>query len=173
MDLKTIIRTIPHFPKQGIMFRDVTTLLKEPNAFRYAVQQFKEYYKDRKIDLIVGPESRGFIFGSILAHELGVGFAPIRKPGKLPAEVEREEYELEYGKDSIEIHKDAIKEGMQVLIVDDLLATGGTAGAAIKLVEKLKGKVVGLAFLMELSYLKPREKLEGYDVFSLIDYEEE
>lgn len=173
MDLKTKIRTIPHFPKQGIMFKDITTLLKEPEAFRYAVQKFKEYYKDKKIDLVVGPESRGFIFGSILAHELGVGFAPIRKPGKLPAEVEREEYELEYGKDAIEIHKDAIKKGTNVLIVDDLLATGGTAGAAIRLIERLEGKVIGLAFLIELSYLNPRKKFNGYDVFSLINYEEE
>ncbi len=173
MDLRNEIRNIKDFPKPGIVFRDITTLLKNPQALRYSIQQFKEHYKDKKIDLIVGPESRGFIFGSILAHELGIPFAPLRKPGKLPAEVEKEEYKLEYGTDSIEIHKDAVKQGDNVLVVDDLIATGGTCEASAKLIKKLGGNILGFAFLIELSFLNPREKLNGYDIFSLIDYKEE
>ncbi|MBM3200618.1 adenine phosphoribosyltransferase [Candidatus Woesearchaeota archaeon] len=173
MDLKSKIRTVPHFPKQGIMFKDITTLLADKDALRYTIQKFKDYYNDKKIDVIAGPESRGFIFGAILAHELGVGFAPIRKPGKLPAEKVYEEYELEYGKDRIEMHKDAVQKGQRVLIVDDLLATGGTSRAAANLVKKLGGEVAGFAYLIELSFLKGREKLKDYDVYSLIDYEAE
>lgn len=173
MDLKSKIRNIPDFPKKGIMFKDITTVLRNPDAFRYSIEMFKEYYKDKKIDLIVGPESRGFIFGAVLAHELGVGFVPIRKPGKLPAEVEYEEYEKEYGPDRIEIHKDAIHEGANVLFIDDLLATGGTVEAAVKLIEKLGGNVTSLGFLIELRYLKGRDKLKGYDVFSIVPYDSE
>jgi len=173
MDLKSKIRTVAHFPKQGIMFRDITTLLKDPQAFKYSIQKLKDYYKDKNVDVIAGPESRGFIFGAALAHELGVGFVLIRKPGKLPAETESQEYELEYGTDKIEIHKDAITKGQNVLIIDDLLATGGTSEAAAKLVEKLGGKVAGLAYLIELSFLKGRDKLKNYDVYSLIDYDAE
>ena len=173
MDLKSKIRTVPHFPKKGIMFRDITTLLKDPKAFKYSIKKLKKYYKDKNVDVVAGPESRGFIFGAVLAHELGVGFVPIRKPGKLPAETESQEYELEYGTDKIEIHKDAIEKGQNVLIIDDLLATGGTSEAAAKLVEKLGGKVAGLAYLIELSFLKGRDKLKNYDVYSLIDYDSE
>jgi len=173
INLKEKIRNVPDFPKKGIVFRDITTLLKDAHALRYAVAKMKEKYAGKKIDLIVGPESRGFIFGAILAHELGIGFVPIRKPGKLPAKTEAHEYELEYGKDKIEIHCDAIKKGDNVLIVDDLLATGGTSEAAAKLVEKLGGKIAGFCFLIELGFLKGREKLKGYDIYSLIDYESE
>jgi len=173
LDLKNEIRDVKDFPKPGIVFKDITTLLKNPDARKYAVEQFKNHYQDKKIDVIVGPESRGFIFGSILAHELHVSFVPLRKPGKLPAEVEKQEYELEYGTDTIEIHKDAINEGDNVLVVDDLIATGGTCEAAAKLIEKLGGNVIGFAFLIELSFLNPREKLKNYDIFSLIDYKKE
>lgn len=173
MDLKTRIRNIPDFPQKGIMFRDITTLLKDPTAFRYSIQKLKEYYQDKKIDVIVGPESRGFIFGAVLAYELGVSFVPIRKPGKLPSEVEFEDYEKEYGPDKLEIHKDAIHKGANVLLIDDLLATGGTIKAAANLIEKLGGDVMGLGFLIELSFLKGRDLLKGYDVYSLIDYDSE
>ncbi len=173
MELKEKIRTVPNFPKEGIMFRDITTLLRDPEALRHAIKLFAEQYRDKHIDIIVGPESRGFIFGTPLACELGVGFVPVRKPGKLPAEVESQEYELEYGTDKLEIHKDAIKPGDNVLIVDDLLATAGTAKAVTKIVEKLGGNVIGLGFLIELSFLSGREKLQGYNIFSIIDYKEE
>ena len=154
------------------MFQDITTLLKDPAAFKHAIQKFKKYYQDKNIDIIIGPESRGFIFGVALAYELGISFVPIRKPGKLPAEIESQEYELEYGRDKIEIHKDAIEKGQKVLIIDDLLATGGTSEAAAKLAERLGGEIVGFGYLIELSFLKGREKLKGYDIYSLIDYEE-
>jgi len=173
VDLKSKIRTVPHFPKEGIMFRDITPLLNDYEAFKHSIQKFKDYYQDKKIDVIVGPESRGFIFGAVLAYELGIGFVPIRKPGKLPAEKESQEYELEYGTDKIEIHKDAVTKGQKVLVVDDLLATGGTCEAAAKLIEKLGGEIAGFAYLIELSFLKGREKLKGYDVYSLIDYDSE
>lgn len=173
MDLKSKIRSIPDFPKQGIVFRDITTLLADHEAFKHSIQKFKEYYQDKNIDIIVGPESRGFIFGAVLAYELGVSFVPIRKPGKLPAETEAQEYELEYGTDKIEIHKDAIQKGQKVLVVDDLLATGGTCEAVAKLIEKLGGEVAGFAYLIELSFLNGREKLKNYDVYSLIDYDSE
>lgn len=175
MDLKSKIRAVPDFPKKGIMFRDITTLLKDANALRFAISEIKKNYSGKKIDFVVAPESRGFIFGSILAHELNAGFVPVRKPGKLPAKTIFEEYLLEYGKDKVEMHEDAITKGSIVLIVDDLLATGGTALAAAKLCEKLGGKILGFCFFIDLSFLPGRKKLEekGYNVFSLIDYSSE
>lgn len=171
MDIKNSIRTIPDFPKKGIMFRDITTLLKDEEAFNHVVEQFYEHYKDKKIDKVVSVESRGFIFGSVLAYKLGAGFVPIRKPGKLPAEVIRQEYQLEYGTDSMEIHKDAIKPGERVLVHDDLLATGGTVAAACKLIERLQGNVVGICFLIELTPLNGRKAIPDKDVFTLIEYD--
>jgi len=173
MDLKSKIRDVKDFPKEGIVFKDITTLLQDHEAFRHCIEKFKDYYKDKNVDVIVGPESRGFIFGTVLAYELGISFVPIRKPGKLPADVEAEEYELEYGTDKIEIHKDAFKPGQRVLVVDDLLATGGTSEAAAKLINKLDGEIAGFAYLIELSFLNGRDKLKGYDIYSLIDYSEE
>ena len=172
-DLKKYIRSIRDFPIKGIMFRDITTLLKDPEAVNETLRQLLDFTKGKKIDKVVGVESRGFIFGAMLANELKAGFVPIRKPGKLPAERETQTYQLEYGLDKIEIHKDAITEGDTILIHDDLLATGGTAEAACKLVEKLGGKVVQLSFLIELSFLNGREKLRNYNVESLIIYEDE
>ncbi|HLF20090.1 MAG TPA: adenine phosphoribosyltransferase [Bacteroidota bacterium] len=172
-DLASYIRNVPDFPKKGVIFRDITTLLKEPDAFKKAVATLYERYNGAKIHKVVGVESRGFILGAALALRLGVGFVPIRKKGKLPAETVREEYSLEYGKDSIEIHKDAIEKGDRVLIHDDLLATGGTIGAASKLVERVGGNIVGLCFLVELTFLKGRDRLANYDVFSLIQYDKE
>lgn len=171
--LASAVRNIPDFPKKGIVFRDITTLLKDPASYKESIQTFLERYQKTRIDKIACIESRGFIFGSVLAEKMGVGFIPIRKKGKLPAEKIQEEYDLEYGKDSVEIHTDAIVPGDQVLIHDDLLATGGTAAAACRLVEKLGGKVVGVSFLIELSFLNGREKLKGYDVFSIIQYDSE
>ncbi len=170
-DLKSEIRTVPHWPKPGVMFRDITTLLKNPQAFSYCINKFKEHYQDKNITKIAGIESRGFIFGAALAKEMGLPFVLIRKPGKLPAETISQEYELEYGKDRIEIHKDAISFGDRVLIVDDLLATGGTMSAACQLVEKLGGKVAGAAFVIDLPELKGREKLKKYDLFNLVEFE--
>mgnify|MGYP005846036209 CR=1 FL=1 len=172
-ELKNYIRNIKDFPKKGIVFRDITTLLKNPSALKKVIDELHESAKDLGINKIVGIESRGFIFGGMLADRLKVGFVPVRKPGKLPAETEKEFYDLEYGKDSIEIHKDAIQKGDRVLIHDDLLATGGTAKAAINLVEKLGGEVVEVLFVVELSFLKGREKLEGYKVKALVDYSSE
>ncbi|HAB51717.1 MAG: adenine phosphoribosyltransferase [Ignavibacteria bacterium RIFOXYB2_FULL_35_12] len=172
-DLKEYIRSVQDFPKQGIVFRDLTTLLKNSVALKEAINQLYDSTEGLKIDKVVGIESRGFIFGAILAERLNVGFIPVRKPGKLPAETEKEFYDLEYGKDSIEIHKDAISPGDKVLIHDDLLATGGTAKAAINLVEKLGGEVVQILFLIELSFLNGREKLKGYNVKALVDYTSE
>ena len=173
--VKSKIRTIPHWPKKGIMFRDITTLLKDKEGFKHMIELFVERYKDMKIDVIAGIESRGFITGSVLAHRLGVGFVPIRKPGKLPAETVSEEYELEYGKDKIEIHKDAIQKGSKVLLVDDLVATAGTASAAANLIQKLGGEIVECSFIVELPDLHGREKLEkkGLKVFSLVEFEGE
>ena len=172
-DLKEYIRSVQDFPKQGIVFRDITTLLKNPGALKEAIDELYNSAKDLMIDKVVGIESRGFIFGAMLAERLKVGFVPVRKPKKLPAETEKEFYDLEYGKDSIEIHRDAISPGDKVLIHDDLLATGGTAKAAINLVEKLGGEVVQVLFLVELSFLNGREKLKGYNVKSLVDYTSE
>lgn len=171
MNLKDKIRTIPNFPIKGVMFRDITTLLQDGNAFKKACDELYERYKNRKIDVVVGIESRGFIFGSVLAYKLRVGFVPVRKPGKLPYKTIKEEYELEYGKDAMEIHEDAINEGNNVLIIDDLIATGGTVCAACKLVEKLKGKVEEVAFVIELPDLKGREKIKGYKIFTMMDFE--
>ena len=170
--IKSKIRKVPDFPKKGILFYDITTLLKDPYALQYVVNKIMNHYivKELSFDKVVSMESRGFIFGSILAKELRAGFVPIRKPGKLPAKSIKEEYSLEYGTDSLEIHEDAIEPGDKVLVIDDLLATGGTAAAACRLVEKLGGKVANLTFLIELSFLNGREKVKGYDVFSVIDY---
>jgi adenine phosphoribosyltransferase len=172
MDLANTIRSVPDFPVEGILFYDITTLLKNPAALKESVDQLVDVYRNKGVDVVVGVESRGFIFGTPLAYQLGVGFVPVRKPGKLPAETAAESYTLEYGTNTIEIHVDAIEKGQNVLVVDDLLATGGTAKATCNLVEKLGGKVVGVAFVIELNFLDGRDKLEGYDVFSLIQYDE-
>ncbi|MDP2750745.1 MAG: adenine phosphoribosyltransferase [Nanoarchaeota archaeon] len=173
--IKDKIRTIPHFPKQGIMFRDITTLLQDAKGFRDVVQILTARYRDVRIDAVAGIEARGFILGGALAHNLNVGFVPIRKKGKLPYKVERQEYDLEYGKDVIEVHIDSIKKGDQILIVDDLLATGGTAGAAANLVKKLGGEIVEIAFLVDLPALGGRKKLEaaGNKVFTMVEFEGE
>jgi len=173
MDLKSLIRNVPDFPKKGIGFKDITTLLKDAKGFQEAIHQLCEPYKNRDLDMIVGIESRGFIFGSGMAYHLQKPFVPVRKPGKLPAETCQESYSLEYGTDAIEIHKDAIQPGMKILIVDDLLATGGTAAATVKLIEKLGGQVVGLAFLIELDFINGREKLKSYPLHVLIHYSTE
>lgn len=170
IDLAAKVRAIPDFPKEGILFRDIMPLLQDPAALREAVDRIVEYGTGRHIDVVLGAEARGFILGAAVAYGLGAGFVCARKPGKLPYETVSAEYDLEYGTDKLEIHADAIKPGQNVLIHDDLLATGGTAKAKIELVEKLGGKVAGLAFLIELTALKGREKLDGYDVFSLIAY---
>jgi adenine phosphoribosyltransferase len=173
MDLKAHIRNIKDFPKQGIMFRDITTLLKNPETMKYTGEKLLEFTKGLKVDKVVGIESRGFIFGSILSDKLNAGFVPVRKPGKLPAEKERATYQLEYGTDTLEIHKDAIKAGDNVLIHDDLLATGGTMEAVCKMIEKLGGNVVQISFIIELTFLKGREKLKNYDVKSIVQYDSE
>jgi adenine phosphoribosyltransferase len=170
MELEKIIRDVPDFPKQGIIFKDITTLLQDGEAFRQALNLMLKKYLNAKIDKVLGIEARGFIFGGVLAYKLGCGFVPARKPGKLPYRTIREEYTLEYGINALEIHEDSIKPGEKVLIVDDLLATGGTALAAAKLAEKLGGEVVGIEFLIELGFLHGREKLAKYPVSSLITY---
>ena len=170
MDLRQYVTIVPDWPKPGIKFKDITTLMDNGEAYRYATDQIVEYAKKQKIDLVVGPEARGFIIGCPVAYALGVGFAPVRKEGKLPRETIKVEYGLEYGKDVLTIHKDAIKPGQRVLITDDLLATGGTIEATVKLVEELGGVVAGIAFLINLSYLDGLSKLDGYDVFTLMDY---
>lgn len=169
--LKEKIRSIPDFPKPGILFYDVTTLLRDPEGFRMAVDAMLEPYRGEPIDLIAGIESRGFILGAAMADRIGAGFVPVRKLGKLPAKTIRESYQLEYGTDSLEVHQDAIEPRQRVLIVDDLLATGGTAAAVTKLVKKLGGELVGLAFLVELSFLPGRQKLEGERIHSVLHYE--
>ncbi|HAJ56559.1 MAG TPA: adenine phosphoribosyltransferase [Candidatus Omnitrophica bacterium] len=168
--LKKYIRDIPDFPKQGILFRDITTLLKDKKAFKKAIDSLAKAVKGKKVDYIVAVESRGFIFGAALAYKLGAGFVPVRKKGKLPAETISVTYELEYGTDTLEMHKDAIAPGSKVLIVDDLLATGGTVSAVCQLSEKIKSKIVGIIFLIELCGLKGRDKLKGLPVYSLIQY---
>jgi len=172
IDLKSMIRTIPDFPKKGVMFRDITTILQNKEGFAYVIDKFYERYKNKNIDIIVGIESRGFIFGAALAYKLGCSFVPIRKEGKLPHKTIKQEYALEYGTAAIEIHKDAIKHGQKVLIVDDLIATSGTCDATIKLVELLGGKVMECAFLVELPDLHGKKKLEnmGYKVFSIVQF---
>ena len=170
MDLEKYIRDVPDFPKKGIVFKDITTLLQDGDAFRLSVNRMIKKHVDGKIDKVVGVEARGFVLGGVMAYKLGCGFVPARKPGKLPYRSKREEYTLEYGTNALEIHEDAIRAGDKVLIVDDLLATGGTALAAAKLVEMLGGQVVGIEFLIELGFLHGRDKLRGYPVHSLISY---
>ncbi len=164
------IRNIPDFPVKGIQFKDITTLIKNGDLFAQAIDLIYDPFRNEEINKIVSIEARGFIFGSALAYKLNVGFVPVRKPGKLPAETMSEEYELEYSKDSIEIHKDAIEKGDKILIVDDLLATGGTAVACCKLVEKLGGQIVGLSFLIELIQLNARSLLKNYKIYSIVTY---
>jgi adenine phosphoribosyltransferase len=169
--LKKLIREVPDFPKKGILFYDITTLLKDKLGFATLIDALAEYYLPKKVDLILGMEARGFIFGPALAYRLNAGFVPVRKPGKLPAPAARVEYELEYGTNILEIHKDAVQEGQRVIIVDDLLATGGTAEATAKLATSLGAEIAGLGFVVELDFLKGRDKLRQYDVFSLLHYE--
>jgi len=169
--LKKLIREIPDFPKKGILFYDITTLLKDKLGFATLIDALAEYYLPKKVDLILGMEARGFIFGPALAYRLNAGFVPVRKPGKLPAETARVEYELEYGTNILEIHKDAVQKGQRVIIVDDLLATGGTAEATTKLATSLGAEIAGLGFVVELDFLKGRAKLRQYDVYSLLHYD--
>lgn len=171
MDLKEKIRVIEGFPKEGISFKDITTLVADGEAFKASIDRIVEHLKDKNVDVILGPEARGFIFGVPVAYALGVGFVPVRKKGKLPAETVSVDYSLEYGVDVLEIHKDAIKKGQKVAIVDDLLATGGTVEAVAKLVEKVGAEVVALDFAIELTELKGRDKLEGYEIMSLVQYD--
>jgi len=168
--LKATIREIPDWPKPGILFYDITTLLKQGNCFAQAIDALTEPFKDKKIDVVLGMEARGFIFAPTVAYALGAGFVPVRKPGKLPAEKIQVSYELEYGMDSLEIHKDAVIPGQRVLIVDDLIATGGTAKAVAEMMESMGAIVVGLAFMVELSFLNGRDKIGGYDIHSLLKY---
>ena len=170
VDLTNFIRDVPDFPKAGILFKDITPLLADAEALRAAIEQLAQPYRNGAVDLVVGIESRGFIFGTALARELGVGFVPIRKPGKLPADAISAEYELEYGTDRIEIHTDAIAEGQKVALVDDLLATGGTMAAACQLVSELKGEIAGISFVIELDFLNGREKLGNWPIHTLIHY---
>ena len=173
MDVKKLqdaIRDVPDFPKEGILFRDITTLLMKPDLLKKTVALLADPYRGTGVRKIVGIESRGFIFGTAIAYALDAGFIPVRKPGKLPAEILREEYELEYGTDAVEIHRDAIAPGEKVAVVDDLLATGGTMAATLKLLGKLNAEVAGVSFLVELGFLKGREKLDGYDILTLITY---
>lgn len=170
MDLKNYITTIPDYPTEGILFRDVTPLMADGDAFKYACEKLTEFAKSKGAQVIAGPESRGFIFGCPIASQLGIGFVPVRKPNKLPRETIKCEYSLEYGTNILEMHKDAIKPGQKVVICDDLLATGGTVEATIKMIKELGGEVVGCCFLIELDALKGREKLKDYEVFSLMNY---
>src|SRR6476646_10729342 len=170
--LKKLIREIPDFPKQGILFYDIKTVLKDKLGFATLIDALAEHYIGKKLDLVLGMEARGFIFGPALAYRLNAGFVPVRKPGKLPAATARYDYALEYGTNTLEIHKDAIQKGQRVLIVDDLLATGGTAEATAKLAESLGGEIAGLGFVVELDFLNGRDKLKEYDVFSLLHYGE-
>ena len=169
--LRAKIRDIKDFPTEGILFKDITTLLKDGPAWRYAVDSLASHYQKDKVDVVVGVESRGFIFGGAIAHQLRAGFVPVRKLGKLPGKTISVEYELEYGRDALAMHEDAITSGQRVLAVDDLLATGGTMGATLRLVEQLGGKVVGVAFMIELAFLKGREKLKNYPLHALITYD--
>jgi adenine phosphoribosyltransferase len=170
-DLKRLIREIPDHPKPGILFYDLTTLLQDPQGFHSLVDRLCEHYNGKKVDIVAGIEARGFIFAPALAYRLGAGFVPVRKPKKLPWKTDSVTYQLEYGSDQLEIHQDAVKPGQRVLLCDDLLATGGTASAAIQLVRKLDGEVAGAAFAVELSFLNGRAKLPGVDVFSLLKYD--
>lgn len=169
-DLKRLIREVPDFPKPGINFYDITTLLKDKRGFAQTIEALEAHYENRPIDVVVGIEARGYFFAPAMAHALGAGFVPVRKPKKLPHTVKSVEYELEYGSDTLEMHADAVEPGQNVLIIDDVLATGGTASAVARLVEQVGGRVVGLGFVIELGFLNGRKKLEGYDVFSLLQY---
>lgn len=169
-ELKKLIREVPDFPKPGILFYDITTLLKDAEGFRSVIDGLRRHYQNARVDTVLGIEARGFIFAPALAYALGAGFVPVRKPNKLPAECVSVTYDLEYGSDSLEMHKDAIGEGHRVLIVDDLLATGGTAAAAARMVKKVGGSVAGIGFVVELTFLNGRQKLPGLDVFSLLQY---
>lgn len=173
MNLKDYIRNVPDFPKPGIMFRDITPLLSAPEAFRFAIRQFADRYRSAKPTAILAAESRGFIFAAPLAIELGAAFVPVRKPGKLPFKTRRFQYDLEYGTDTLEMHVDAIEPGSRVLLVDDLLATGGTIEACVKLAEESRAEVVGLAFLIELTFLNGRDRLKNHDIYSLLKYDGE
>src|SRR5215813_1945262 len=170
-ELRAKIRDIKDFPTEGILFKDITTLLKEPKAFKAVLDELSTSYIQSGVEIVVGVESRGFIFGGALAHQLGAGFVPVRKLGKLPAKTIEVEYELEYGRDALAMHEDAVEPGQHVLVVDDLLATGGTMAATLRLVQQLGGKVIGVAFMIELAFLKGREKLKDYPLCSLIVYE--
>ena len=170
--LKELVRTVPDFPKPGILFYDITTLLKDRLGFATLIDALAAHYLERDIDLVLGIEARGFIFGPALAYRLNAGFVPVRKPRKLPAPTAKVTYDLEYGTDSLEIHQDAIEPGQNVIIVDDLLATGGTMEATVKLVKQLGGEIAGLAFAVELDFLKGRDRFKEYDVFSLLHYDE-
>lgn len=169
-ELKKYIREVPDFPKEGILYYDITTLLQNPKALRETIDRFVWLFATQSVDKVIGIESRGFMFGSIVAYSLNAGFVPVRKPGKLPAQALSQEYELEYGTDALEMHRDAIEEGERVLIIDDLIAIGGTAAATAQLVESVGGNVVGLGFIIELTFLEGRRKLKGYEVESLIKY---
>lgn len=170
MNLEKYIANVPDFPKKGIQFKDITPLMQDGEAFKYSVSKFVEFAKKVGADVIVGPEARGFIFGCPAAAELGIGFVPVRKPGKLPRETIDIEYDLEYGSNTLSMHSDSIKPGQRVLVVDDLLATGGTIQATVDIIEQMKGNVVGLAFLIELDFLEGRKHLEGKEVLSLLHY---
>ncbi|HZZ38536.1 MAG TPA: adenine phosphoribosyltransferase [Acidobacteriaceae bacterium] len=170
--LKALIRTIPDFPKPGILFYDITTLLKDPKGFAMLIDALAQYYMEKEVDLVLGIEARGFIFGPALAYRLNAGFVPVRKPRKLPGPTARVTYDLEYGSDTLEIHQDAIEPGQRVVLVDDLLATGGTMEATTRLVQQLGGTIAGLGFAVELDFLKGRDRLQEYDVFSLLHYDE-
>jgi adenine phosphoribosyltransferase len=170
MDLKSKIRNIPDFPVKGIQFKDITTLLKDKYSYKYSIDQITEHCKSLKIDYVAGIEARGFVIGAPVAYNLNVGFLLIRKEGKLPADVEKISYQLEYGENVLEIHKDAFQEGDRIMVIDDLLATGGTTLAVFNLIEKLGGKIVGADFIIELEMLKGRDKLKGYEIFSLVKY---
>jgi adenine phosphoribosyltransferase len=170
LDLKSCIRGIPDFPKAGILFRDITTLLRDKKAFKAAIDALAVKYKNKKIDAVAAVEARGFILGGAIAHKIGAGFIPVRKKGKLPWQTKSVTYDLEYGTDTLEIHHDAVKPGDNILIVDDLLATGGTVKAVTDLITQLKGKVAGIAFLIELTDLKGKDLLKGYPIFSLVKY---
>jgi len=169
--LKKLIREVPDFPKKGILFYDITTLLKDKLGFAMLIDALSEYYLDKEVDLVLGMEARGFIFGPALAYRLNAGFVPVRKPGKLPAATSQVSYDLEYGSNTLEVHKDAIEKGQRVIIVDDLLATGGTAEATAKLATQLGAEIAGLGFVVELDFLNGKDKLKPYDVFSLLHYD--
>ena len=171
MDLKNYVATIENYPKEGILFRDITPLMNDGKAYKYATEKIVEFAKEHHVDIVVGPEARGFIFGCPVSYALGIGFAPVRKPGKLPGEIKSLSYDLEYGQSTIEIHEDSLNKGDKVVIVDDLIATGGSAKACTKLVESLGGEIVCLEFLIELTSLKAREELKDYKVISLIEYD--